>query len=379
MIAHTMQCICCRTKGDISTEKENSALMFKFSFFDDTSLECDDEASTNKAAACTGSNRLLHVFVDFEDSVKSWPAQELFRGCDGASPAIDLVQLVAPGTSGTANGTDLSHIVNHLDVKPGLYEGGFKTWECTKDVIAYICAPAHQLQAGSTVFDMGCGPGLAGCAALKQGCSVLFQDLNADVLRSSTSAHVQANCGADDISQRVCLLAGPWTRQAEFLHQAALDKQLPNWAVRGKFSYILSSETLYREEYFAQFTCAMLGSMSAQSIAIIGTKRFYFGVGGGTRRWLGHLEHTFGCSAPVATPSAGGCDAAALELEAEACERAAGGSINTLYTSAPLSSEHLAAFHAEELGGRRLCVVRVAAIADGSSNVRDVLRVSTVE
>jgi len=349
--------------------------MFKFDFFQEATAttECASNDDVQKEAFIDLS---LSSIVAYSPPVQTWVKQALF-GADGSAGIHEgLVQLVADGASGTAGGTSLSQITSYLDVKPGVYEGGFKTWECTKDLIRFLACPQHRLEAGSSVLDLGCGPGLAGCAALQQGCNVVFQDLNADVLQASTSAHVHANCPGDDPAGSCVLLAGPWAAQPMFLRQDSVKALLPSWAASGQFDVILSSETLYREAYLSHLLHALLAAMAPHSTAFLATKRFYFGVGGGTRAWIETLSQELGDATMSATPddhaddtpgaSASGTDQEAADVDS-----------SLLYTSPPLQEDSLQRLHAEHLGGRRVLLHRVLAIVDGGSNVRDVLRLST--
>jgi predicted RNA methylase len=90
------------------------------------------------------------------------------------------------------------------DIIPGVYEGGFKVWECTLDLLKYIAEVQTQINLNNinsgnisnsneipnsiiakldmrnkVVMDIGCGHGLLGIAALKSGASCcIFQDYN---------------------------------------------------------------------------------------------------------------------------------------------------------------------------------------------------------
>jgi predicted nicotinamide N-methyase len=54
------------------------------------------------------------------------------------------------------------------DIIPGVYEGGFKLWECTLDMLKYIEAQANIFE-GKRIIEMGCGHGLLGILASKMG------------------------------------------------------------------------------------------------------------------------------------------------------------------------------------------------------------------
>ncbi len=359
---------------DTNLEFRNVA-MFKFGFFDEPEQPVAGAEEPIDTADDIKSD-VKSTIVEFKPPSQPWVEKPVFTSVCDAGAHRNIVQLVAAGSSGTADGTSLSGVTSHADVKTGVYEGGFKTWECTKDLICFIAQPTHTLPSGASVLDLGCGPGLAGCAALQQGCNVLFQDLNTDVLRASTSAHIHSNCPTAPEEGRVALLAGAWAAQPDFLQAEATAQQLPSWASSGRFDFILSSETLYREAYFKQLLHALLAAMHPDTQVLLATKRFYFGVGGGTRPWIEFLANTLGPSTHEQLGDSVSAAAAAAGAGAGAGGRSDRSPV-PLYTSPPLSHETLESCGALCLAGRCLLLERVWSIADGGSNVRDVLKLST--
>ena len=69
--------------------------------------------------------------------------------------------------------------MNNSDLISGVYEGGYKIWECTQDLVDYFTeedASKNEF-AGKLVCDLGCSGGLAGLMALiKDARNVHFQD-----------------------------------------------------------------------------------------------------------------------------------------------------------------------------------------------------------
>lgn len=80
-----------------------------------------------------------------------------------------------------------------VDIVPGVYEGGYKVWECTLDLLKFMSDNELGL-AGKSVMDIGCGHGLLGIAALKSGGAICyFQDFNKEVLENVTALNAFIN------------------------------------------------------------------------------------------------------------------------------------------------------------------------------------------
>lgn len=61
------------------------------------------------------------------------------------------------------------------DLISGVYEGGFKVWECAVDLVKYLNQNNIDLK-GKKVLDLGCGHAIPGIYALLKGAIVDFQD-----------------------------------------------------------------------------------------------------------------------------------------------------------------------------------------------------------
>ena len=68
--------------------------------------------------------------------------------------------------------------MNDSDLISGVYEGGYKIWECTQDLVDYFVEDPERIDfAGKVVCDLGCSAGVAGLLSLiKQAKAVHFQD-----------------------------------------------------------------------------------------------------------------------------------------------------------------------------------------------------------
>ena len=149
-------------------------------------------------------------------------------------------------------------------VQKGVYEGGRELWECAIDLVEWLAA--HRRPSG-TVLELGCGRGLPGLWCLKRGAQqVVFSDYDADVLERYTRRD------AARVGGRSFFYAGDW-------------RGLPA-ALRGdgfgtKFDLILSAETAYREDTTRSLVECIAKTLSVKGEAVVATKRYYFGCGGG--------------------------------------------------------------------------------------------------
>jgi len=97
------------------------------------------------------------------------------------------------------------------DLIHNVYEGGFKIWECTFDVLDFLQESKIDLKDKS-VLDLGCGQGLLGIYALQNDAkSVLFQDYNSEVLQYFTYMNLQANFkNITEYHKKIRFISGDW-------------------------------------------------------------------------------------------------------------------------------------------------------------------------
>ena len=174
-------------------------------------------------------------------------------------------------------------------VKAGSYEGGHQIWECTNDLITYVCSeslPLSQCSLPTTVLDLGCGTGLLGIAAHKLleksgfNVNLVFQDMNEEVIKSSLVPTVMANsCG-----EKAHYVVSSWETMAQNLSTLLTPFQ-------DNRKIILSSETLYNPDQYPHL-CSIVRDLITgnDDIALFATKRYYFGVGGGTEQFKRYIE-----------------------------------------------------------------------------------------
>lgn len=201
---------------------------------------------------------------------------------------------------------------------------------------------------------MGCGHGLAGISLVLKGCrTVVFQDLNEFVLRNVTKPNLlaqlicnrqmppnvfrsEATCGFISTSwkelARSVLVSDVFTRLAEdasgtadrfylgspaasqVANQPPYDVPLEKSSIqKGCFDYIIGSEVLYRPENYEDIIKCLLkllrmrpsdqsgptnqqnqdDSQESNGYAIFSTKRYYFGLGGGSLQFINYTNEVF--------------------------------------------------------------------------------------
>jgi predicted nicotinamide N-methyase len=213
--------------------------------------------------------------------------------------------------------------LQNTDLIPGYYEGGLKVWECSVDLCRYL--QENNVPIQGYVLELGCGHGLPGCWVLKQmseqksltddgkemmdtdaqkvdeyspprNCQLsglIFSDFNEFVLNNVTIPNILLNSAkkVDDstndfsrLSRHVALGFGDWNDMSDQLLSSSCGSDFPPSVPNdGKFELILAAETTYSSTA-ASDTARLLAKHLRKSsgVAFIATKRYYFGVGGGS-------------------------------------------------------------------------------------------------
>lgn len=223
------------------------------------------------------------------------------------------------------------------DVIRGVYEGGFKTWECSIDLARHLANPTTSSNGlssdgreGLVVVELGCGTGLPTLVillrALKAGRKVrlIVQDYNLAVLQLSTipnlyllwaSLLIPRNHQHENNCHDV-----EWAREGEvdvtcasqdaFL--AALESSgitieglSGSWSPLmaqqiGRVDLILASETIYATQNLDAFVTLLQQTLKRDSgEALVAAKCVYFGVGGGVEEFTRKLKMANMTAQPV--------------------------------------------------------------------------------
>lgn len=259
------------------------------------------------------------------------------NGDDSESLPLRCVDLTLSSYRRPQTSSPERDVWEKTDIEPGLYEGGRKVWECSRDLVQYMVQEKislHNRPCGTEsdtaiesverplfALELGCGHGLPGCYLLREALkekqsnfTVVFTDYNDSVVLDATISNIVLNAqiGAvssgmttttddnptttgDDVLAHVVLGAGDWMdmskqllmQQQQQQTDTPLDvaqnnhnhKHLPS---DGKFDLILAAETIYSEAAARETAILIQRHLRpVTGIALVATKRYYFGVGGG--------------------------------------------------------------------------------------------------
>lgn len=213
----------------------------------------------------------------------------------------------------------------NTDLVPGVYEGGLKVWECSIDLCRFF--HSQSIDIHGYILEIGAGHGLPGIWALKHAisksqnyntqnanasrdsdCFIAFSDYNDFVVRDVTMQNVAINVKdaysktenqpqkiAHWLKEHVAFGAGDWLAMSDdLLCEDPKQPKPPAIPQNGLFDYILASETNYSKESTRETAELLIKHLKpGTGVAYISTKRYYFGVGGGTRCFCAALQNNY--------------------------------------------------------------------------------------
>lgn len=176
-------------------------------------------------------------------------------------------------------------IPQNSDLISGKYEGGIKLWECAIDLLKFL--PEYfknELKLDvpnlkdTRTLELGCGHGFPGLQMLMYGGKVVFQDFNKEVLDIITQSYINdLNNKIEDqkvLGSQYSFADGDWLKMK----------------FEDKFDFILTADTLYNVEYYERLHDLIADSLKTNGRCLIASKKFYFGVGGGTMQFVLFIE-----------------------------------------------------------------------------------------
>lgn len=214
---------------------------------------------------------------------------------------------------------------DELDLKKDVYEGGFKLWECSYDLVDLINNYwASNLLNYKCYFELGCGTALPTCHLLSKMLlalvnsiqTVIASDFNKEVLRLVTVPNMVIAWAMTLHPEVLHAFMDPsiplndgeiiFTTDliAEFektLQDARIDLRLIHGSWGPSFldlvsplapDLIVTSETIYSMESLPIVIDVILHFLQkSESIGLVAAKEYYFGVGGSIVEFMQRLLH----------------------------------------------------------------------------------------
>lgn len=223
--------------------------MFKFNFNQDVQPEKQEDIFDSSVVVTSQVLNPDSVLAKIQSVVSKYP--------ENVSSVFNVKYFIAPLFEHNSLGD-----IAHTDLKPNVYEGGYKVWECTFDLLDFL--KNNVIIEYLSLLDLGCGGGLLGLYALLKGAAhVSFQDYNQEVLESLTLPNITLN--KLDLS-RCKLYYGDWNSLSDVMQT--------------KFHIILTSETIYNVANYSKLISIFKTFLNPSGCVYLAAKVYYFGVGG---------------------------------------------------------------------------------------------------
>lgn len=183
---------------------------------------------------------------------------------------------------------------SNSDLQSGKYEGGFKVWESTYDLIKFInednvvIGDLLHRDGKIRLLELGAGSGLASLAFLtrllhepdfKFNYKIHLQDYNWQVLTTLTILNMGLNLPHEYLKEMLDLKAirvfsGDWN----------------NFSYKHKYHIIIMSEVIYNSKFYCSLHALLEKQLKNPGVIIIATKDTYFGLSGGLYSWLDFIK-----------------------------------------------------------------------------------------
>ncbi|TPX30645.1 hypothetical protein SmJEL517_g05837 [Synchytrium microbalum] len=164
------------------------------------------------------------------------------------------------------------------DVILGRYEGGFKTWESSLDLVGVLERIDDAWWSGKNVLELGCGQALPGMYCLIHGAKVTFQDYNEEVLTLLTLPNTILNTSSPSQKPKSITAQSQPPQTASFISGDWLTT--PTLLLPNSFDVILTAETVYHAEFHARLFELIKYALKPTGSVYLAAKTNYFGCTG---------------------------------------------------------------------------------------------------
>ncbi|KAJ3069373.1 Histidine protein methyltransferase 1 [Podochytrium sp. JEL0797] len=183
-------------------------------------------------------------------------------------------------------------MLENTDLIDGVYEGGFKTWECSVDLASYLAEVPEVEFLEKRVLELGCGSALPGLYCLAKGAHVDFQDYNDLVIQLVTMPNTLVNSFSrpepSAIDEKGLFEV---EIDAHAIHNLKAGFYSGDWGSLNAsgtdhYDLILTSETIYSTDSHQKLHDVIKRSLKRDGRALIAAKRTYFGCSGDLEQFL---------------------------------------------------------------------------------------------
>lgn len=291
--------------------------MFAFGFDDAAAPAPPDSAAASPSEPLRAARELLAASAP-PQSDSTWPIERITVGGGSRAAVVELIKRVPPESAvpslmdaETSDQRSLAGELAASDLVPNVYEGGFKVWECARDLLEVL----HEQSSGgdgelrldgASVLEAGCGAGLPAALAMHLGArQAVLQDYNDAVLTAVTLPTFRLNALWPHVeSGRVRFVSGDWAcvsamlraeRDAAAAADAAGGEKEGEEAGRaaasgGGFDVLLSADTIYSPSAAPRLWRLVREQLAVGGVALIAAKTYYFGVGGSVAAFKGLVD-----------------------------------------------------------------------------------------
>lgn len=188
----------------------------------------------------------------------------------------------------------IQNLLDTHDVRDNVYEGGFKTWEGSKDLVTFldssqVLESILDTRETINILELGAGSALPAIFCLTKltksrhdinlSLNIHVQDYNREVLEYLFLPNLAINLGletAQDLirSEKIRAFYGPWS----------------NFRSPHKYDLIIMSETIYNTDSYSSLHTLLTEHLEPDGVVVMAAKDTYFGCTGSLFEWIDFIE-----------------------------------------------------------------------------------------